>query len=386
METIKINKIKDIEEFCKLFKINIPMESEFEYYFDLLKMSKEYYPGELDKKYSIFCQLEELAIEKGYANAFKYKMSEIDWLKTCIMASDAYKDLNSVELPKTKLYSRDWLSQVSDGQYLISLDFVSANYSVLKTFDLNNSLSDNWAEYCKVKAIPEALIHSKSFRQVVFGNTNPKRLQTFQHDRIIKVVEYLKSIGYDDSEFVFISHDEIILKIEDASDALRIQIQLEACKRVASEMSIKSTVFSMKKIKKNTYVKTVYDIDSNIADAEKFNETYKLFANFVEQYKTLHGVSGNKFYFYYKKYILDQPLDDRDLIYYNDGELCKWIDEDVKTNKNKTLPHYEKPEKVVSMKSAINDYTSFWNKLSEELPDMSNEEKRRVIEIAINNK
>lgn len=372
MNTTQMNKIQDIDEFAKLFKLNIPVHSEFDYYFNLIKMSKEYNLCEMDRNLRLFSQLEVWASENN-ENVHKFKMREIDRLKEIILQSKAYKKLNEAELPKTKFYSRDWLNQVADGEYLLSLDFVSANYSVLKTFDSDNELSDTWTEFCKTNALHEALILSKSFRQVVFGNTNPKRLQTWQHDRIIKVVEYLKSVGYEDDKFVFISHDEIILRVKDVEEIITIQNSCNQMKAVASGMNLKSTIFSLKKIKKNVFVKTTYEALSFFA-----GNTLR------ERYKTLKGVPGNKFFFYYKKYILGEPLDERDLMYYNDGELCKFIDEDAVKKQKEVLPHYEKPEYPVSIVEAKKEYSYIWDKLANLLPNMSDEEKRRVVEIFSN--
>jgi hypothetical protein len=214
------------------------------------------------------------------------------------------------------------------------------------------------------------LINSKSFRQIVFGNTNPKRLQTFQHEAIMELVDFLNKINVTDKHIVFISHDEIIFKIKDTTSVrFLIDHYLEIMeKRV--KMPIRLTPFSLRKIKKNTFIKTVYNISPSFNNDSTFY--------FSERYSTLHGVPGNKFYMYFKKYILKQPLDERDLMYYNDGELCRWVDEDAP--KKPKLPHYDKPENPMSIKDAMG-YSYLWNGMTEILPDMSIEEKRRVIEL-----
>jgi hypothetical protein len=149
--------------------------------------------------------------------------------------------------------------------------------------------------------------------------------------------------------------------------------------KVTNGMPIRVTLFSLNKIKKNTFLKTIYGFEmsdyvkADIGDYSGFN--------YFENYKTLHGVPGNKFYMYFKKYIIDKPLDDRDLIFKLDNELCKWIDESVKKKK---LPHYEKPNTSYTIKEAREEFSYLWNELELRMPDISSEEKRRVIELVAN--
>jgi hypothetical protein len=187
----------------------------------------------------------------------------------------------------------------------------------------------------------------------------------------MKLLAFLNKAGFSEKNIIFISHDEIIFKIKEASSVKFLLDNYITPMEKLVNMPIGLTPFSLKKIKKNTFVKTVYDVNP------PFNEFGSYY--FSERHATLHGVPGNKFYMYFKKYILNEPLDERDLMYYNDGELCKWVDEDVK-KKKKSLPHYEKPDTTISIKEAMK-YSYLWNGMTEILPDMSSEEKRRVIEL-----
>ncbi len=364
MEIVKANKIKDIEEFCKLFKVNIPMVEEFEYYLETLKKSPEYTDLLSDENLSRFSAFENWISENtDHSGIRSYKMRCLDILKDYIIQTKAYADLQSCELPKSPMSHLDLTNSVVDNQILVSLDFKSANYSVLKKFDVEGELKSSWADLCKHLNIHEVLASSKSFRQLVFGNTNPKRLQTMQHYNIMQVKEWLKPIVKDE-QYVFISHDEIIFKLD--REFGQIDSVIETISKNVG-MSIRCTFFITKKIKKNTFVKTVYNA---------YNESFE------ERYRTLHGVQGNKFYMYFKKYILNEQLDERDLMYYNDGELCQWVNEDDKAKKQ-TLPHYEKPRYVISMDEAKKEYSYLWDNMTSIVPNLSSEEKRRVIEIVI---
>lgn len=365
-------KIQDIEEFCKLYKINIPVESEFDYYIETLKLSAEfnnYVKDKLQNKINSFIELENYASEKGYSNVREYKNECLESLKDYIISTDAYKALQETPLTGMKMTTKDNINQIEEFETLLSLDFSSANYSILKTFQNKDELGSNWENLCERFNVHQCLIQSKSFRQVVFGNTNPKRLQTFQHEKIMLLVDFLSKIGVKEESFVFISHDEIIFKVKDANSVIFLLDNYLDTMQKISEMPIRFTPFSLEKIKKNTFIKTIYSINPS------FNNTSNHY--FHEEYKTLHGVPGNKYYMYFKKYILKKPVEERDLLYYNDGELSKWYLQDEFQNVKK------KPIEL-SLKEVMSKYPQIWDKLTSTLPDLSNEDKRAAIEVFVN--
>jgi hypothetical protein len=366
-------KIKDINEFCKLYKINIPIKEDFDYYIATLLKSPEYKAEAIEKKLKDFAQLERIAQDNNFESVSKLKMYCLDTLADYIKATSAYEALQEKEMPKKQLNTKDWTSTVDPSDLLMSIDFKSANYSVLKTFDNANELKESWRALCESLLIPEALIESKSFRQLVFGNTSPKRLQVFQHLNMILLKEALELYGTRDEEFgfladensyVFVSHDEIIIKIPNKNAAEKIESFLNLLSKEPNIMATKATYFSLKKIKKNLYVKTVFELSAE---------------GIVKKYDTLHGAPGNKFYMLFKEYILCESYNDRDLVYMNDGELSRWAVE-----KPKGLPHYPKPKIVLSIEESANQYPWVWDKMSELVPNLTNEEKRRIIEIVAN--
>jgi hypothetical protein len=328
-----MNKIKDIDEFCRLYKINIPINEEFDYYISTLLKSAEYSEIDFEKKFKDFSELETMVEKNQLPSVGKLKMLFLDTLAEYIKSTSAYNLLLEAEIPKKQLNTKDWTSGVQPSDMLMSIDFRSANYSVLKTFDNNGELKGSWRELCQFLLVPEGLIESKSFRQVVFGNTNPKRLQTFQHLNMTSLKEALDLLGTreeevkflsDENNYVFVSHDEIIIKIDSVKSAHKV-IEFLDFLVANGNMQTKCTFFNLNKIKKNVYVKTIFDLKGDVME---------------EKYKTLHGAQGNKFYMLFKEHILSEPYDERDLMYINDGEIGKWVVEKLK----KQLPHYEKPE------------------------------------------
>lgn len=385
MTTLNYKKIKDIEEFTKLFKVTIPVEAEFEYYIETLKKSKEY-STKLTSYLSLYSDLEEYVEKNGYKSVREYKNKCLDTLKDYILSTNAYTNLLSAPLPTQKLETKTLINSVEPYQHLVSLDFKSANYSALKMFQNSgeDELGKDWEDLCSRFNVHECLVKSKSFRQIVFGNTNPKRLQTFQHVQTLKLVEYLKTeLKFTEEDFVFVSHDEIILKVDKASIAHnRLYVNLDKMRENVTKMPVGMTIFSLEKIKKDTFVKTIYHLDifTPSIGSRGFIDTASGRWVFEEDYKTLHGVASHKFFMYFKKQILAKPIDERDLMYYNDGELCTWINPDTQKKK---LPHYDKMSEITA-EEAKTKYSYVWDKLGELIPHLTSEEKRRVVDIVAN--
>ena len=47
--------------------------------------------------------------------------------------------------------------------------------------------------------------------------------------------------------------------------------------------------------------------------------------NMESQYKSLYGVSGQKYFRLFKKYIINEEVEERDLLFKVEGETTKWI-------------------------------------------------------------
>lgn len=382
METTTFRKINDIEEFTKLFKIIIPVQSEFEYYINTLQQSKEY-TEKVSEYLELYADLEKFVKQNGFKSVKEYKNQCLDTLKDYLISTKAYSNILSAQLPEVKLHTKTLINSVEPHQTLVSLDFKSANYSTLKTFQEpgQDELGKDWEDLCLRFNVHKCLVKSKSFRQIVFGNTNPKRLQTFQHVNTLKLVEYLKTeLQFTEEEIVFISHDEVILNVESANKAYnKLFMRLKDFQKIASGIPIGMTLFSLEKIKKDIFIKTVYEFEffQPRTGIQGFVDTSAGRYIYEEKYKTLHGVPGHKYFMYFKKQILGDTLDERDLIYYNDGELCKWVNPD---NEKKKLPHYDELN-AITMEQAKTEYSYVWDKLGELIPHLTSEEKRRVVDI-----
>jgi len=289
--------MNNINEFKKLFKVTIPVNEHHKYYIDTL-MKSEFYAG-LGKKVEEFEALEEYAKELGFESVKKYKMAILDTLALYLKGTDAYMALINYDYENKKLRTKNTL-QENDNTYLISIDFRAANYHALKTFDGNGALYDSWEELCNEMDVHPTLAGSKSFRQVVFGNTSPKRLQRVQHEGIITIIDKLiEDHGFEEDDFVFISHDEFIVR-------LRPDHQL-AVNRVFLLNSAVGNIIQSEGIDMPTHFKV---LKNEILKKDIWIQThYQLkMGGISEKYDVLFNVPGNKFFKYFKKYILKEPL------------------------------------------------------------------------------
>lgn len=327
-----MKEIKDIREFEKLFGVNIPVHEHFEYYINTLHKSREFY----DLKYLVseYADL-ELRIESlGYKSMTSYKLDfAMKSLLERIQRSQAYSRFEAFDYSKTNLVSKDELKN-NLGVSLISFDLKQANYNIIKAFqrdfdepgiyaDSHDSyLSKSWEHLCGDLGISYTLSLSKSFRQLVFGNLNPKRIQKTQHVVMMKFVDMLIENGYEQDDIVFLSHDEVVVKNLEgkrfhnfSSDGFEFDVTFMTGIN-NSNMFVRSQIFELEKIKDSKgFVKIIYEM-TNFGIAGEI---------LVVDHKKLWGVPGDKFFMNFKKHILQEEIDDRDLLFVNDGMKAKWV-------------------------------------------------------------
>lgn len=352
--------MKDIAEFEKIFKVTFPVREHYRYYIDTLAKSP-FYAG-LPNLVKEFEQYERDCEELGYKSAKAYKLDyALPRMKDYLLNSEAYKNLMDWNLPD-KLRTKDVLRH-NDGQMLISIDFKAANYNALKTFDSFDALGDSWEGLCRDLDIHPTLSKSKSFRQYVFGNTNPKRLQRRQHSYVVTIVDSLiENYKYTEDDFVFISHDEFIVKLDD--NAYRFTALLSDIATTKRDnlidMPTHYKIFMNKPIGAGMCVQSMYKPVKNMIAFD---------------YDTLFKVPGNKFYKYFKKEILNQPLDRRDLMFMSDGEVAVWAEEED------SIVERIVPDGEMSMEEIMRDYPYLVDKLKKGVPNLNDSQIRKMINI-----
>ena len=293
--------MKDIKSFCKLFDLNVPNFNEVDYYISQYKKLERW--KNIDELISSF-QSAEAEIE----DMFKYKIDKSNEAIEFLKNSRAYNELNDdnliPDLPTNKNVT------FSEDKKYLSIDLRMANWQAVKKYDpfFLNELGDTYSDFLNKFNIHPIFHKSKHFRQYIFGNINPKRQVRAQRVIIEDVIKNL--IGIDGLKLEFIKYDEVIFSYEDIK-SLQIPVILNY---------LKSDLFNVKIFK------------TNFAEDFRVN-TYLDFYE-KELYKELTGCDGRKYFINLKKYILNEPLDIKDLYFRRDGDLAIWGIENLKIEFN----------------------------------------------------
>lgn len=83
--------MKNIKEFCKLFKVNIPLESESQYYLETLSLSKEY--KDITDLANSYTEFENWVERQGYNSVKEYKFQCLDKIVDFVKISSSYKKI-----------------------------------------------------------------------------------------------------------------------------------------------------------------------------------------------------------------------------------------------------------------------------------------------------
>jgi hypothetical protein len=280
--------MKDIISFCKLFEINIPEYSQFEYYIDQLsKLDKYKNIKELVEKFRTL----ESEIDDIYQFKVKKSNDIIEFIKTTRAFSELNDDNLIPDYPTTKNFVYD------ESKRYLSIDIKQANWTILKRYDPDflNELGNSYSELLNKFELPEIFQHSKTFRQFIFGNLNPKRQIKAQRVIIEEIIQKFKSYNL---EVACIKHDEIIYVIDD-------DITL---KNILSEIDY--DIFKTK----------IYRVER--VEDFRINSYYDQSDNFL--HKELVGCNAHLYYLNLKRFIFGEKIDIRDLYFRLDSKLAIW--------------------------------------------------------------
>ncbi len=280
--------MKDIRSFCKLFEINIPEYSQFEYYIDQLsKLDKYKNIKELVEKFRTL----ESEIDDIYQFKVKKSNDIIEFIKTTRAFSELNDDNLIPDYPTTKNFVYD------ESKRYLSIDIKQANWTILKRYDPDflNELGNSYSELLNKFELPEIFQHSKTFRQFIFGNLNPKRQIKAQRVIIEEIIQKFKSYNL---EVACIKHDEIIYVIDD-------DITL---KNILSEIDY------------NIFKTKIYKVER--VEDFRINSYYDQSENFL--HKELVGCNAHLYYLNLKRFIFREKIDIRDLYFRLDSKLAIW--------------------------------------------------------------
>ncbi|NRA90865.1 MAG: hypothetical protein HRU43_07055, partial [Simkaniaceae bacterium] len=321
-----------------------------------------------------FEQYEQEIVGEGiFKNTISYKLDYVlPMMRDYIKGTKAYEKMMEQDFSKNKLRKKDLLKHNYD-TYLISIDFKAANHSAMKTFDSDGELYGSWEELCIALDVHPMLAKSKSYRQMVFGNTNPKRLGKIQHTNILIIVDKLiEDHDFEEDDFVFISEDEMVVRLRpDHKHAIgRIHVLNAAVGTIIQNEGIgmqthykvfKNEAITKEGMKlKDMCVQTRYNVKMG---------------GLSEKSTSLFKVPGHKFFKYFKTHILKEEFDQRDLMFMSDGEIAVWAEDDD------SISEILIPEGEMSFDEVMKDYPYLVKKLQEGVPGTSDAQIRKMVNI-----
>lgn len=289
----------ELQKLYPAFKI--PNHKHAVYYIDLMQ---QYYPDlhwDLERVIDFRNQVEE-------ENMSKVKMKLIDEVLTYF--KDLGWDWTKVDHAQyASKFEEKNATPESDGRFYCSLDLREANWQAFK-YIFNAVNLGSFPEFMmnKFDAHP-ALANSKSFRQFLLGNTNPKLLQKVQRKMISEIESQITVYLERDPLLVSRTSDEMIFEQIHGPASIH-----KTLSEIKSPHRFKTKVFTQQGTKNfNEHVV----IRNTMTYTEKF-EPMPLRTDLI-------GVSGNRFFIHFKTLLLKQELDERDLLFQNDKFLAQWI-------------------------------------------------------------
>lgn len=246
---------------------------------------------------------------KQKKNAKNYIYSEKNKIIKFVRCGDLYAKLVNI-FKKSDFVKKDFDYTSNSGDYL-SIDIKEANWSVLSDF---GNLHITWEEFLKGMDTHKFLNQSKKFRQIIFGELNPKRIINLQKTQIWAIHEILKN----NFNIVGVFEDEILIKVDGS-------------KKVVDEVKVKL---------KNIHIPLKYKLFSLSQNICRYtNKKYVIMDEILlNSYKKPKLWSVPKrLFFIHMKDAMNIPLTKEDIIFSEDDVDYSVI---VKTNKWNKLGLY----------------------------------------------
>lgn len=290
---------KELEKLYPEFKI--PYEKEADYYLHVMLHGNK----KLQQTFALFKEL-----EAKHPEITKYKFKKFDeiiaYFKT--MSWELNNLDNNCSLLNSDYSEKDFNNYKPD-KFYISIDLKEANWQAFKlafeVIDGPNELLNFEGWSIKQFDLHPCVAQSKSFRQFLFGNTNPKRLQRIQKGMMNIVYN---SHPYKDF-IVGKKPDELIFEFSNLSEFDQFKFS-QYIDNIPYQFK-----FSFFTISETTNFKEFVRIKNKFTGFE-----------FKELLETkLVGVPGHRFFLHYKTLILKEPLDERDYYFVVDKQLAKWV-------------------------------------------------------------
>jgi hypothetical protein len=288
--------MKDIKGFCKLFKLNVPVYSEFDYY--IAQLSKV-------PKFNDILDMVKLyeSAESEIVDLYKYRIEKSNEIINYLKSTRAYEELIYDNLLPDLQTTKNF--HYEEGRKYISIDLKKANWLSVKKYDPDflNELGDSYEDFLDKFDMPEVFKKSKSFRQFIFGNINPKKQIKSQRLMIQDIVGEFGNV----LQIECIRHDEVIFSFDAFEDIIPIY------KSYNRSNSYNVKIFTIDRVE-DFKIENLYDINGELTG------------------RSMVGCNGNLYFLNLKKYITNEEIDIRDLYFKVENRLVVWFEENLKVS------------------------------------------------------
>lgn len=276
-------------------------------YFDYYVETQSSYSNAAEMK--ILFDQDIVGIFSNSINKMKsHARSVMDAMKKAFQDEAAYQNFlqqrfTTKTLPKVeKLY----LPENAD-KLFVSIDIRSANYTMLKRH-MPTFLSGSWADLLRGFTKSEFLIHSKQFREIVFGNLGlTKRIETMSSQYIQAVVDHIaescQELSASDRHIVLQSGDEVVYEANsmETKSAINAALALETSPGCPAE-ELRVTCFTLRQL--GTRAHYVKENDSGNVEFKGVSKKLKMQA--IKHYQNL-------------------PSTELDRMFIDEGELACYV-------------------------------------------------------------
>lgn len=306
-DNVKKRFIKDFN-----LPINITEEPIFSYCIDTL--------DELLNTKNKLKHLTDMVNKYGEDGFFQESSKITNQVIEAISRKQIYKTLENDRLDEfcknnLQIQTNDIYKMTNINQYFLSFDIVKANFTALKYYSPELVLGANsYEDLLRNFTDDSYFIESKQIRQVIFGNTLPKKQQIIQKYLISNTIKSIidnTSLDFDD--FCNASADEFIIK-KDSKEEIE-EIYNEVSNHLSNNCNID---YRLETFKLN-----------NIGDRKYFVK------EFLNGDITFKAVPSFHFLQAYKEYF-NLPLDKKDLQFFYEGQLATF-DEPIFNSRRKEI-------------------------------------------------
>lgn len=295
--------------------INVFDEKLFNYYIELY----DFFPKE--KWENLKTMIDE-----------KYNGNVELWLDYCanvrdkaidyVMGTQRYFDFNNCDLSKYKLTKNigehSYYTEATNGCRFISIDLKKANFQALKYVGVVEE--STYDELIEKVGGDDYIKGSKYLRQVIFGKMNPGRTVTVEKHIMEKIMKYADEVLPIGFELYSQNSDELVYKLSDNNFLGDINIICRVLEKVVLDnlnIEVRAEYVEVKKLP------IVNCNDSNIDAFVRTN---------LNTGEVVLKKASTTFYPQIYKLWKGFPIEDRDLIFYDNDQLAKFL-EPLRLNK-----------------------------------------------------